>query len=88
MALTSNHQSPSTAPNTPAPIPYRLDTTAVVVHRPITTAEHEVIRQSIQPRENFWQFELRPWHYAVSLAATAGVTAAVVIVVLTHAAIR
>jgi negative regulator of sigma E activity len=33
-------------------------------------------------------FELRPWHYVVSFASTAGVTAAVVIVVLTHAAMR
>lgn len=39
-----------------------------------------------QPRAPW--IELRPWHYMVSFACTAGVTAAVVVVVLTHAAVR
>lgn len=41
---------------------------------------------AVQPRAPW--FELRPWHYAVSIAAVFGCTAAVVTVVLTHAAVR
>lgn len=41
-----------------------------------------------KPEGGWWQFELRPWHYAVAIAAVFGCTAAVVLVVLTHAAAR
>lgn len=83
--------SRSSTPDTlvPVPVPYRLDTSAVrVVYRPITTMEHAVIRESIEPRRGWWQFELRPWHYAVSIASTVIVTAAFLTLLTTFGGAR
>jgi hypothetical protein len=90
MALTSSTDPRSTRPDAPTAItPYRLDTAAVPVqYRPIATAQLLTIQRSIEPRRNWWQFDLRPWHYAVCLASVFGCTVAVVAVVLTHSAVR
>lgn len=72
MAPPSRTNSRSSVPDTPAP-----DTGVV-----------RAIRASIQPRTGFWQFELRPWHYVVSISSTAVCFAGVVLVLLAHAGAR
>lgn len=89
MALTSSTDSSSPTGNTPARIPYRLDTTAVlIIGRPIQTAQLIAIRAAIQPRRGWWQFELKPWHYWTAITSATVIAASFVALLATHGAIR
>jgi hypothetical protein len=89
MALTTSPiQFPTGQRDTPTVVPYRLDTTAVVVHRQITLEQLADIRRSIEPRTNFWQFAIRPWHVVVAAASYLGVVAAGIAAIAWAGAVR